>query len=160
VVFGRLLGFLNRLDQANAWYRLDHTRPGSLMVEIALPGWRLSSWLIERSRSSDINRSLAWSVSRSCWRSSSRVSRTASGERYVRAIAADCGRGRGVARERVPSGCRYGRCREVAGVSLTWCANVSGRSGCSGRDDAVTSSDRRSGSFQLLTVIRTSQLCV
>jgi hypothetical protein len=43
-VFGRLLEFLNRLDQANAWYRLGHTRPESVMVEIALPGWR---WEVE-----------------------------------------------------------------------------------------------------------------
>jgi hypothetical protein len=43
-VFARLLAFLNRLDQANAWYRLGHTRPDSVMVEIALPGWR---WEVE-----------------------------------------------------------------------------------------------------------------
>jgi hypothetical protein len=43
-VFKRLLGFLNRLDRANAWYRLVHTRPDSVMVDIALPGWR---WEVE-----------------------------------------------------------------------------------------------------------------
>ena len=43
-VFARLLAFLNRLDQANAWYRLGHTRPDSVMVEIALPGWH---WEVE-----------------------------------------------------------------------------------------------------------------
>ncbi len=43
-VFGRLLDFLNRLDQANAWYRLGHTRPDSVMVEVALPGWH---WEVE-----------------------------------------------------------------------------------------------------------------
>jgi hypothetical protein len=43
-VFGRLLDFLNRLDQANVWYRLVHTRPESVMVDIALPGWR---WEVE-----------------------------------------------------------------------------------------------------------------
>jgi len=43
-VFGRLLDFLNRLDQANAWYRLGHTRPASVMVEVALPGWH---WEVE-----------------------------------------------------------------------------------------------------------------
>jgi hypothetical protein len=43
-VFGRLLDFLNRLDQANAWYRLGHTRPESVMVEVALPSWH---WEVE-----------------------------------------------------------------------------------------------------------------
>jgi hypothetical protein len=38
-VFERLLAFLNRLDRANARYRLGHTRPDSVMVQIALPGW-------------------------------------------------------------------------------------------------------------------------
>ena len=37
-VLGRLLGFLSRLDEANAYYRLDHTRPESIMVEVMLPG--------------------------------------------------------------------------------------------------------------------------
>jgi hypothetical protein len=43
-LFGRLLELLNRLDRANVWYRLGHTRPDSVMVEIALPGWR---WEVE-----------------------------------------------------------------------------------------------------------------
>jgi hypothetical protein len=43
-VFGRLLDFLNRLDQANISYKLDHTRPDSVMIDISLPGWR---WEIE-----------------------------------------------------------------------------------------------------------------
>jgi hypothetical protein len=43
-VFGRLLTFLNRLDDVNASYRLGHARPDSVMIEIALPGWR---WEIE-----------------------------------------------------------------------------------------------------------------
>ena len=45
-VFGRLLTFLNRLDDVNASYRLGHTRPGSVMVEIALQAGagRSSSW--------------------------------------------------------------------------------------------------------------------
>jgi hypothetical protein len=43
-VFGRLLRFLNRLGEANAFYRLDHTRPESIMVEIMLPGWH---WEVE-----------------------------------------------------------------------------------------------------------------
>jgi hypothetical protein len=42
--FGRLLAFLNRLEGVNASYRLGHTRADSVMVEIALPGWR---WEIE-----------------------------------------------------------------------------------------------------------------
>jgi hypothetical protein len=44
VVFGHLLAFLNRLDEANISYRLGHTRPESVMVEIALPGWH---WEVE-----------------------------------------------------------------------------------------------------------------
>jgi hypothetical protein len=43
-VFGHLLDFLNRLDQTKVWYRLGHTRPESVVVEIALPGWR---WEVE-----------------------------------------------------------------------------------------------------------------
>ena len=39
-VFGRLLDFLNRLDAAHIQYTLGHTRPDSVMVDIALPGWR------------------------------------------------------------------------------------------------------------------------
>ena len=43
-VFGRLLDFLNRLDQAHIFYKLDHTRPDSVMIDIPLPGWR---WEVE-----------------------------------------------------------------------------------------------------------------
>jgi hypothetical protein len=43
-VFGRLLALLDRLDQANAWYRLGHTRPGSIMIEVVFPGWH---WEVE-----------------------------------------------------------------------------------------------------------------
>jgi len=43
-VFGRLLDFLNRLDEANIYYTLGHTRPESVMVDISLPGWR---WEVE-----------------------------------------------------------------------------------------------------------------
>lgn len=43
-IFGRLLDLLNRLDAAQVYYKLDHTRPDSLMIDIALPGWR---WEIE-----------------------------------------------------------------------------------------------------------------
>jgi len=39
-VFGRLLDFLNRLDAAHVHYTLLHTRPESVMVDIAMPGWR------------------------------------------------------------------------------------------------------------------------
>ncbi len=39
-VFGQLLDFLNRLDAAHIHYTLGHTRPESVMVDIALPGWR------------------------------------------------------------------------------------------------------------------------
>lgn len=38
-VFGRLLDFLNRLDAAQVQYALGHTRPGSVMVDISVPGW-------------------------------------------------------------------------------------------------------------------------
>jgi hypothetical protein len=43
-VFGRLVEFLNRLDKSNIYYRLGHTRPDSIMVEIVLPG---SRWDVE-----------------------------------------------------------------------------------------------------------------
>lgn len=43
-VFGRFLDFLNRLDRAHIFYMLSHTRPGSVMVDISLPGWR---WEVE-----------------------------------------------------------------------------------------------------------------
>jgi hypothetical protein len=43
-IFGRLLDLLNRLDAAHLYYKLDHTRPDSVMVDVALPGWR---WEIE-----------------------------------------------------------------------------------------------------------------
>jgi hypothetical protein len=42
--FGRLLDLLNRLDAAHIHYKLDHTRPDSVMVDVAVPGWR---WEIE-----------------------------------------------------------------------------------------------------------------
>jgi len=38
-VFGRLVEFLNRPDSAGVVYRLGHTKPESIMVEIVLPGW-------------------------------------------------------------------------------------------------------------------------
>lgn len=43
-IFGRLLDFLNRLDEARIHFRLEHTRPDSVMVDAAVPGWR---WEIE-----------------------------------------------------------------------------------------------------------------
>ncbi len=43
-VFGRLLDFLNRLDRAHITYKLGHTRPDSVMIDISLPGWR---WEVE-----------------------------------------------------------------------------------------------------------------
>lgn len=36
--------FLNRLDEASIFCGLDHTRPGSVMVDVSLPGWR---WEVE-----------------------------------------------------------------------------------------------------------------
>lgn len=42
--FRRLLDLLNRLDQAHIYYKLDHTRPDSIMIDPAVPGWR---WEIE-----------------------------------------------------------------------------------------------------------------
>jgi hypothetical protein len=42
--FGRLLAFLNRLDQLHVHYGLGHTRPESVMVDLALPGRR---WEVE-----------------------------------------------------------------------------------------------------------------
>jgi hypothetical protein len=42
-VFGRFIDFLNRLDRAQI-YRLDHTRPDSVMIDISLPGAR---WDVE-----------------------------------------------------------------------------------------------------------------
>jgi hypothetical protein len=43
-IFGRLLDLLNRLDAAQIFYRLDHDRPDSVMVDVSLPGWR---WEVE-----------------------------------------------------------------------------------------------------------------
>jgi hypothetical protein len=43
-VFERLLDFLNRLDAARVRYTLGHTGPESVMVDIALRGWR---WEVE-----------------------------------------------------------------------------------------------------------------
>ena len=40
-VFGRLLDFLNQLDRAHIFYKLDHTRPYSVMIDISLRGARL-----------------------------------------------------------------------------------------------------------------------
>jgi hypothetical protein len=42
--FERLLAFLNRLDAAGVIYSLAHTRQESVMVDLALPGWR---WEVE-----------------------------------------------------------------------------------------------------------------
>jgi hypothetical protein len=39
-VFGRLVDFLNRPDSAGVVYRLGVAKPESVMIEIALPGWR------------------------------------------------------------------------------------------------------------------------
>ena len=41
---GRLLAFLNRLDGLHVHYTLCHTRPESVMVDLALPGRR---WEVE-----------------------------------------------------------------------------------------------------------------
>jgi hypothetical protein len=43
-VFRRLLDFLNQLDRVRIFYKLDHTRPDSVMVGISLPGWH---WEVE-----------------------------------------------------------------------------------------------------------------
>lgn len=43
-VFGRVLDLLNRMDEAHVYYKLDPTRPESVMVDVAVPGWR---WEIE-----------------------------------------------------------------------------------------------------------------
>ena len=43
-IFGRLLDLLNRLDAARIYYKLDHTRPDSVMVDVSVPGWR---WEVE-----------------------------------------------------------------------------------------------------------------
>jgi hypothetical protein len=43
-VLGRLLNFLNRLEEAHLRCPIGHTRPGSVMVDISLPGWR---WKVE-----------------------------------------------------------------------------------------------------------------
>lgn len=42
----KLLDFLNRLDNANIFYRLSKQRPEYIMVEVAVPGQR---WEIEFS---------------------------------------------------------------------------------------------------------------
>ena len=42
--FEGLLAFLNRLDAAGVSYTLAHTRPESIMVDLALPSWR---WEVE-----------------------------------------------------------------------------------------------------------------
>ena len=38
--FGKLLGFLDRLEKAKIWYRMEHLRD-SVMVSLAIPGQRL-----------------------------------------------------------------------------------------------------------------------
>jgi hypothetical protein len=43
-VFERFLNFLNRLDEADIFYVLGHTRPDSVMVTVVLPGWH---WEVE-----------------------------------------------------------------------------------------------------------------
>ena len=43
-MFGRLVEFLNRPDSAGVMYRLGVAKLESVMVEIALPGWR---WEVE-----------------------------------------------------------------------------------------------------------------
>lgn len=43
-LYGRLLDFLNRLDRVHIVYKLEHTRPDSVMIDISLPGWR---WEVE-----------------------------------------------------------------------------------------------------------------
>ncbi|HUC27599.1 MAG TPA: hypothetical protein VMA73_33295 [Streptosporangiaceae bacterium] len=43
-VFERLVNFLNRLDDAHFFYVLGHTRPDSVMVTVAVPGWH---WEVE-----------------------------------------------------------------------------------------------------------------
>jgi hypothetical protein len=45
-VFGRLVEFLNRPDSAGIVYRLGQTKPESVMVDIALPGWHGKSKFI------------------------------------------------------------------------------------------------------------------
>jgi hypothetical protein len=44
VRLGSVLDVLNRLDGAHISYDLKHTRPDSLMADIAVPGWR---WEVE-----------------------------------------------------------------------------------------------------------------
>ncbi len=39
-----LINFLNELEEKNIYYRLNKTRDGSIMVEVAVPGQR---WEIE-----------------------------------------------------------------------------------------------------------------
>jgi hypothetical protein len=42
--FGRLLDFLNRLDEERIHYELGHIRPESILVAVAVPG---SRWEVE-----------------------------------------------------------------------------------------------------------------
>jgi len=46
-----LLGFLERLDQHRIHYRLEHNRPESILVDIAVPGER---WEVEFMENGDI----------------------------------------------------------------------------------------------------------
>jgi hypothetical protein len=62
--FERLLKFLNRLDERHVHYRLGHTRPESVMIEVPLPGRR---WEIE------------WAASRAWPRTCRLPSRTVTG---------------------------------------------------------------------------------
>jgi hypothetical protein len=91
-VFRRLLAFLNRLDVANASYRLGHTRADSVMVEIALPGWR---WELEFMADGAVEiertcRSLESRTSRTCWRSCSLTLKVTNGQRHEPALGS-CG---------------------------------------------------------------------
>jgi hypothetical protein len=54
-IFRRLLDFLNQLEQARIYYKLDHARPDSVMADISLPGGR---WEVEllANESVDIER--------------------------------------------------------------------------------------------------------
>lgn len=42
--YAELLSFLDRLDQSNIYYSLDHIREGSMLVSVTVPGER---WEVE-----------------------------------------------------------------------------------------------------------------